>query len=1004
MNLKKLSKWFYSHQVEVIVIIISIITLIIGLLSIGIISILIVAILDALIFFGPTLYQKLLKLYKKVKKESGDSVKKEKKLKKKKDNINLKKHNDKKKVSKKEKKPKKKKKIFKVILLFILVCIIIGLIAMCLFFAYIAKNAPKFNSDELFSSESTLIYANDEKTIIAKLGAQKREKITYDQIPEVFVDALIATEDSRFFQHNGFDFPRFMKAAIQQLLHRSGGGASTLTMQLSKNTYTSTEAEGIEGIIRKFTDIYLSIFEIEKKYSKQEIIEFYVNNSLLGGNNYGIEQASLSYFGKSAKDLNLSEAAILAGMYQSPNTYNPITKPENAAYRRSIVLRLMVRHGYITQEEADAANSIPVESLIVKNADTGDNTKYQGFIDTVVSEIKKDTGHNPYTTAMKIYTTLDPAKQDVVNDAMSGKIFTWENDKVQGGVVVLDTKTGAIVAVGTNRDSSASGLLNHATFENQTKRQIGSTAKPLYDYGPAIEYNNISPGFMIADEPYQYSDGHAISNFDAGYQGWITYRSALAGSRNITALKVFQSVKKSDIIKFVTGLGLSPEISGNSLHEAHSIGGYNGESPLTMAAAYATIGNMGVYNSPYSYKKIIYRDTGVEYVKEHESHRVMSEESAYILNSMLISTAQTGLGRFSYLNGWTYGAKTGTSNFSEETKKQYGLSSAAINDLWIEGVTDEYTISVWYGYDKIYKDAHSVFGNVKNLELFHALASRIWTRSTNYTRPSGVIDVEIERDCVEAKLASAYTPAESKTVELFKKGSEPTEVSTRFAQLKNVSNLKASSSNGEITLTWDKVKVNWMEKSYLESYYKTAFSDNNFLLAQVTNRMNWNTSFLGEVGYDIYKLNSDDTYTLIGTSITNKFTFEPDTNLTTSYLVKTAYTKYKANESTGTSISAKVNGVPTYSVTVDDQEIIQGEEFDYKNNVKFSSTTCKLSSIYIANKTFATWDEANTEIKQLTPNTYTLKVQYTCGLSSKTVIGSGILTIKQNENQNESQN
>lgn len=997
MNYKKLIKNLYSHQYEVIVITISMLILIIGLFAIGLITLPIVLIIDVIVLIGPEILDKIQKKNKKEKKGSDEDLKKK--------SSNLKKTEEKKVVKHKKektetKKKKKKGKILKIFLLFIIICCILGMIAICAFFAYIAKNAPSFNPDELYSQESTILYANDGETIIAKLGSQKREKITYNDIPEVFIDALIATEDSRFFQHNGFDFPRFIKASIGQVLgHSNAGGASTLTMQISKNAFTSTEDEGIQGIIRKFTDIYLSIFEIEKKYSKEEIIEFYVNNNLLGGNNYGIEQASLTYFGHSAKDMNLSEAALLAGMFQSPNAYNPLTKPENAAYRRSVVLKLMVRHGYITQEQADAANAIPIENLTKNAGGTGDDTEYQGFVDTVVSEIKVDTGLNPYTTAMKIYTTLDINKQNVINDVFSGKTFWWENDKVQAGVAVLDTKTGAILAVGTNRDSSASGLLNHATFENQTKRQIGSTAKPLYDYGPAIEYNNASPALLVGDEEYQYSDGNPINNFDGGYQGLITYRTALAGSRNIPALKVFKSVKKSQVLQFVKSLGLTPEESGGSLHEAHSIGGYNGESPLTIAAAYAAIGNMGVYNKTYSYTKIIYRDTNEEYYKEMESHRVMSEESAYILNDMLITTAQTGMGSWGYVRGLTFGAKTGTSNFSEETKKANGLSDIAINDLWIAGITDEVTFSIWYGYDKIYKDAYTVFGNARHLEMFRTIGSQVWSRSTQFTKPSGVISVEIESGCVDLKLPSAYTPSNMRTTELFKAGSEPTEVSTRFAQLSNVTNLKASSSNGEITLSWTEVEVDWLKKEYIDEYLKPVLTNDNFRQAEVNSRMNWNNSNLGTVGYDIYKVEDDETYTLIGTSTTDSYTFEPDTSLSAEYVVKTAYTKYKANESKGVTVSAKVNGTPVYNIEVKDATLTNGEKYDYTTNVTLSSRACELTRITIGNNVYTSWDEANTDIALLNAGTYTLKAMYTCGISKKQIMGSGRLTIKRTDGQ-----
>ena len=239
----------------------------------------------------------------------------------------------------------------------------------------------------MFEKEASRVY-DINGNLFATLGTEQRQKVTYDQLPQVLIDAIIATEDSRFFQHNGFDAPRFIKATLGQLAGNSGaGGASTLSMQVVKNSFTSTEASGIAGIIRKFEDIYLAVFKLEKSYTKEQIIEYYVNNHFLGGNIYGVEEASNAYFGKSVGDLNLSEAAIIAGMFKSPNYYRPNANPKNATARRKTVLYLMRKHGYITKEEEEIANSIPVETL---TADAGiiNENPYQGFIDTVAEELE----------------------------------------------------------------------------------------------------------------------------------------------------------------------------------------------------------------------------------------------------------------------------------------------------------------------------------------------------------------------------------------------------------------------------------------------------------------------------------------------------------------------------------------------------------------------------------------------------------------------------------------
>jgi len=517
----------------------------------------------------------------------------------------------------------RRRKIISLLLIFVLICGIAALSAFCAFMVYVKKEAePKYEDAKLNTMEVSRLYDKD-GVEFAKIGEENREKVKYEQLPEVLVDAIIATEDARFFTHNGFDAPRFLKAFIGQVTGNSGaGGASTLTMQVVKNSFTDKYGEktsGLSGIVRKFEDIYLAVFKLEKDYSKQEIVEYYVNNHFLGGNTYGVQEASIAYFGKSVTELNLSEAAILAGMFKSPNAYKPTTNPENAAARRKTVLRLMRKHGYITEEEEEIANSIPVESLAATGVNPSAN-KYQGYIDTVVDELKDRFGVNPYTTPLLVYTNLDRGRQDAVISVMNGENYDWKDDLIQGGVAVLDSHTGKILAIGNgrNRDNSVADQFNFAT---EIRRQPGSTAKPVFDYGPGIEYNNWSTAQIFDDSPYTYSNGRSISNWDNGYYGQLTLRGALKDSRNIPALKAFQQVDQTNMREFVTGLGIEPEICAygyiynfddkkchnendysdtqepTGIHEAHAIGAFTGVSPLIMAGAYAAFSNGGTYHN-----------------------------------------------------------------------------------------------------------------------------------------------------------------------------------------------------------------------------------------------------------------------------------------------------------------------------------------------------------------------------------------------------------------------
>ena len=833
------------------------------------------------------------------------------------DNVNIALEERSDKMAKKGKNKGKKKlgkKILLGFLIFFLFCIIAGIA----FFIFIAVTAGKFDPDKLYSKEASTLVDKD-GNVFAKLGTQMREKIKYEDMSEELVNAIVATEDSRFFEHNGFDLPRFMKASFGQLLGQNAGGASTLTMQVSKNQYTSTVSSGLDGIKRKFTDIYISMFQIEPNYSKEEIIEFYANSYYLGSGAYGVEQAAETYFNKEAKDLNLSESAMIAGLFQSPVSYDPNINPEKTENRRLLVLQLMKRHDYITDEEYNIAKKMTVDKIVIKgrSANTS-NAKYQGFIDRVAAEVDDKTGYDPYSYSMKIYTTMDKEKQDEISKIMDGSNYKWENDKVQAGVIAMETKTGAIVAIGSGRNRTDAKSNNLAT---DIHRQIGSTAKPLYDYGPAIEYLNWNTDHPIIDDKSTYSDGTEINNWDGKYKGIITIRQALVESRNIPALKTFQSVKNSDIKNFVTNLGLSPEIASNGkLHEAHSIGGYGdpntntGESPMTVAAAYAAFGNSGTYNEPHTFTKIEFDESGKTFENDYKKTKVMSPETAYMVTDMLVDTGQNALGKYKNINGAQFAAKTGTTNFDEKTMEAANLPSNAVNDLWVAGYNSEYSISVWYGYETR-KDGYNKFGSSQNSRLFQAVAKNFFDKDAKFTKPSGVVEVTVEKNTGYSMLPSENTPNDMKTTELFKESSKPTEVSARFNTLSNVSDLKATVNGNKATLTWKAISTpEALSRDYWSPLINKAFAlskDQNTYLSYV---MSYNSGRLGNVVYNVYsKTNNGLTLltTVSGTSATVKL---PNTSSPT-LVVKASYSNFSGAESSGTETKVDYEGSSASDVT-----------------------------------------------------------------------------------------
>jgi len=766
----------------------------------------------------------------------------------------------------------KKRKILKTVLIILLILFIIFMIVSAIFVAYVIKEAPDFDENKLVKKESSIMYDNRGQEF-ARLGSHLRENVSYDDLPEVFIDALIATEDSRFFQHNGFDAPRFVIASIKQVagkvLKGSGGnagGASTLSMQVIKNSLTSKEDEGFEGIVRKFTDIYLAVFKLEKNYTKEQIIEFYVNNHFLGSSSYGVEQAAQTYFGKSIKDVNISEAAMLVGLFQAPGSYDPYVNPSKTYQRRWTVLNLMYKHGYITKEEQNAANAIPITSLLIGKSTR--SSKYQSYIDTVIQELDEKHGINPNVTPVKIYTNMDPEKQAGIDDIFNGVTFKWPNEGIEGGVAVTDVNTGKIVAIGAGRNKTSQLTLNTAT---KNVRQIGSTAKPLFDYGPGIEYNNWSTYEQFIDEPHTYSNGTPVTNSDSTYKGQMSLRTALSLSRNIPAVKAFQTVDNQNIIDFVTGLGIKPDIDKyGKIYEAHALGAFDkGATPLQMATAYAAFANGGYYIEPLSVNKVIYLDTGDIETYEPEKRQAMKDSTAFLITDALITAVQSGYSSSAKMNGVNVAAKTGTTNFTPEIKRKYKLKSNAINDAWIVGYNPDYAISMWIGVHNLntsgkYTLTTDNSGIVRG-NLYQALEKIVFKRDNKeFKVPKSVVKVAVENGSNPALLPSPNTPESQIVYEYFIKGNEPKAMSTANTKLTTVSNLKVSysKSNQKLTITWNKLNAPEANISY------------------------------GEFGYNVYYGN-----TLLGFTTDNKYEIEANANISGTYKVVTTFKNYSNNQS-----------------------------------------------------------------------------------------------------------
>ncbi|QED48401.1 transglycosylase domain-containing protein [Cytobacillus dafuensis] len=694
-----------------------------------------------------------------------------------------------------KKKKKQAKGIFKRIFLTLIALGIAGMLLGAGAFAYMVKDAPKLDEKQLRDPIPSKILDKD-GNVITEVGSENREYVEYEDIPKLVEDAFLATEDVRFYQHNGMDLRRLAGAVLANITDGFGSqGASTITQQVVKNSFLNNE----KTLSRKAQEAWLS-FQLERKYTKQEIFEMYVNKIWMSEGSHGVLTASHIYFGKDLDELELHEAALLAGMPQSPENYNPFKHPDKAEKRRNIVLSLMNQHGFITKEEMEAAQKIPVESSLVKEEDRKHNdSPYDSFVDVVIDEMEqKYPDLNVSSDGLTIHTTLDTNAQDYVEKMLnSNEIVQFPDDKFQAGITLLDTKTGEIRAIGGGRNLEVKRGFNYAT---DLRRQAGSTFKPILDYGPAIEYLNWGTYHVLNDEPYTYSDGTKINNWDHKHMGPMSMREALARSRNIPALKTLQEVGPDKAKEFANNLGFELD----EVNESYAIGA-NLVSPLQMAGAYSAFGNNGLYNEPHAIKEIEMRD-GTKIDVTPETKPVMKDSTAFMITDMLKSGVKDsyGTGKAANVPNLHVVGKTGTTNYSADQIQKWNIPNGALPDAWFAGYTTNYTAAVWTGY----KDMENSIAAGHDQRIAQLLFKNLMEHvsqgidTPDFPVPNSVEKVAIEKGT--SKLASEFTPKDQIVYEYAVKGHAPTEISDKYDKLDSPSDLSAAYDKeaNEIVLNW----------------------------------------------------------------------------------------------------------------------------------------------------------------------------------------------------------
>ena len=643
----------------------------------------------------------------------------------------------------------------------VLVLFLTTLIFACLFALYVKNNlSAQVDSIDGFTLDQTsVIYYEDPKTgqdvVLRKLyGGANRTWVKYEDIPKNLIHACIAIEDKRFEDHQGVDWVTTLKACVKMFLGRGEAGGSTITQQLVKNITGRDEVT----VRRKLVEIF-SALELEKKYTKKQIMELYLNVIALGENCEGVESASQVYFGKSVSELDLAECAALIGITNNPSIYDPYINADKNKERQVIILDQMLEQKYITQEQHDTAVA---EELVLHNASgeaSGDEDYYSYFEDQVINDVVRDlsekTGYDQtivrkmlMTGGYKIYSTLNPDVQAAVEEVyqnLDNIPATASSQQLQSGIVVIDNKTGDVVAVaGGVGEKQGSLILNRAT---QSYLSPGSTIKPVSVYAPALELGLITPATVMDDTPYSFTDArHWPKNSDSIYRGLMNINEAVGLSINTIPVKLVAQMTPEYSFEFAKEkMGLSTLVSSyvNAAGDTFSdvdlaplaMGGLTrGVTVKAMAQAYATFANEGVYREARTYTKVVDSDGKVVLDNTQQSHVAMKDMTAWYITYMLENTVESGTGTAAQIANMTVAGKTGT------TTSDF--------DRWFAGYTPYYTGVVWCGYDDPEEVVLTDSSTNPAIVLWQKVMEQVHDGLANkeFNKPTNVVECTVCRD------------------------------------------------------------------------------------------------------------------------------------------------------------------------------------------------------------------------------------------------------------------
>jgi penicillin-binding protein 1F len=635
---------------------------------------------------------------------------------------------------------------------------------------------------------TSIIYDGQSDVVTRLHGVQDRTWVSISELQPSTVYAFISAEDARFFEHEGVDVIRIAGAIVADI--KAGSyvqGASTISQQLIKLSHLTSE----KTISRKAEEAALA-YEMERQYSKEDILEMYLNYVYFGGGYYGIEAAAEGYFGVHASDLTLDQSAMLAGILKSPSGYAPHINYAASINRRNNILRLMRDYGYITDDEKKQASARRPTILHDKREE------YSGYYTDAVTKsaaaLMGITVDELIRGGYSIYSAMDSDIQHYCEEMFkNGELFPAEDS--EAAIVVLEPSTGMVVAMVGGRSYTGGISFNRAT---DIRRQPGSVIKPVIAYAPAFEYLNYTAADMILDEETTFAD-YTPSNYGNKYYGWVTVREAVTKSLNVPAVKTLSEVGVERAKDFAKRCGIEFDDKDDSL--ALALGGFTyGVSPLQIAGAYSCFASGGIYNTPTLIKKITDRNGLTVYEYRQDSRRVMSEANAYILTSMLKSVVTEGTGHRLNTLDIPIAGKTGT----------VGLANGN-RDAWMAGYTPEYTAVVWQGYDsdRLGLLPSSATGGTYPALMLYELFNHIYPdgRSGDFEKPESVKQYSIDAKTLKKQhkvvLANAMTPQSSRVTEYFTEETAPEDVSGYWAVPGSAQNLLAVREEGGVMVSFD---------------------------------------------------------------------------------------------------------------------------------------------------------------------------------------------------------